>query len=92
MRKTPTLERVRSRGTSYALVAGLLNGIAIGCLNLALSLGKLVEVAPVVSCSPVFTLLLSWLVFKREQLNIKLVIAVIIVVSGIVLVTLRDRF
>lgn len=91
-RKTPTLERIKSRGTKYAIISGVMNGVAIGCLNNALKLGDLVEVAPVASCSPVFTLLLSWLVFKRETLTLRLVLAVVLVVSGVVLVTLRGLF
>jgi len=88
MRETPVRERIRSRGTKYALIGGAINGLAILALNSALHHGKLIEVAPITACSPVFTLIMSWLIFRREKLGIRLVLAVAFVVPGVALVSL----
>jgi DME family drug/metabolite transporter len=75
-------------GIGWFVIAGISNGLAIACLNIALAQGELVMVAPLVATSPVFTLLLSWLVFRMETISWRTVLGVTMVVPGVVLITL----
>ncbi|MBC8268731.1 MAG: DMT family transporter [Rhodospirillaceae bacterium] len=76
-------------GYSWFAVAGVLNGISIYSLNTALKFGQLLSVAPIVSCSPVFTIIMGYLVFKRETITWQTVVTVFLVVSGVVLVVIQ---
>jgi len=87
-RKVNPMQHVRSRGTFWAVAAGTINGLSILSLNTALKHGSVIEVTPLVSVAPVFSLLLSWAVFRREALTAKIVLAVFIVVSGVIMITL----
>lgn len=87
-RNVNPIQDVRSRGTLWAVAAGTVNGLSILSLNTALKYGNVIEVSPLVSVAPVFSLLLSWAVFKRETLNLKIVLAVLIVVAGVLMIIL----
>jgi drug/metabolite transporter, DME family len=78
-----------SWGYGWFAMAGVLNGISIYSLNSALKFGQLLSVAPIVSCSPVFTIIMGYLVFKRETITWQTVATVILVVSGVVLVVMQ---
>ncbi len=80
------LQHLRSRGTIWAVAAGTINGLSILSLNTALQYGSVIEVSPLVSVAPVFSLLLSWAVFKRETLTLKILAAVAFTVSGVVMI------
>ena len=82
------MSQVKSPGLPWAVAAGTINGLSILSLNIAIQHGSIVEVTPLVSCAPVFSLLLSWMVFRREQLTLRLICAVFVVVAGVVLITL----
>jgi drug/metabolite transporter, DME family len=43
-------------------------------------------VVPIVSASPVFTMLLGYLVFKREVITWQTIAAMVLVVGGVILV------
>ena len=60
-------------------------------LHTALATGDLVMVAPLVSVSPVFVLLMSALVFRQETVGLRKVIGVALVVPGVVLITMLAR-
>ena len=62
--------------------------LAITALNQALLTGQIIVVVPVVSAAPVFTLLLSILVFRRERLTARLIAAVAVVVPSVILIAL----
>ncbi|MEQ8816908.1 MAG: EamA family transporter [Thalassobaculum sp.] len=68
--------------------SGVAMALAITALNQALLLGKIVVVVPVVSASPVFTMLLSILVFRRERVTGRLVAAVCVVVPSVIVIAL----
>ncbi len=75
-----------STGYGWFALAGMINGISIYSLNTALKLGQLLTVAPIVACSPVFTMLMGLLVFKRETITLRMVLSLSLVVSGIIVV------
>ena len=79
---------VRSPAPKLFLVAGLIFGIAVLALNTALLNGDIITVVPIVAASPVFSMLLSVLVFRREVLSLKIVIAVFIVMPSVALIAL----
>lgn len=80
---------VVSPGFKWMVAAGALFGLAIFSLNSALNCGRLVVVAPIVACSPVFTMLLGLSLFRERSLSRRAVLAVLLVVPGVVLITLR---
>ena len=69
---------------------GKLNCISIYTLNSALSVGTLLTVAPVVACSPVFTILLGHFVFKKENITGQTVATIALVVIGVILVVVSS--
>jgi drug/metabolite transporter (DMT)-like permease len=78
----------RTRGPYWFVAAGLTFSLALLALNTALKLGQIITVVPVVAASPVFTLLLSLTVFRREQLSGRVVAAVFVVVPAVMLIAI----
>jgi uncharacterized membrane protein len=70
----------------WFIAAGIAAGLSLHFLNSALQLGTLVAVVPIVSASPVFTMLLGYLVFKREIITWQTMAAMVLVVGGVILV------
>ncbi|MEX0695601.1 MAG: EamA family transporter [Rhodospirillales bacterium] len=79
---------IREHGPRWFMTAGLMFGSAIFFLNTALMHGSMITVVPIIAVSPVFSMLLSIIVFKREQLSLKIAAAVLIVVTSVVLIVL----
>lgn len=75
-------------GVYWFLLAGTMFGSAILALNTALLNGSIVTVVPIVAASPIFSMLLSVLVFRREHLNLRIVVAVFVVMPSVVLIAL----
>ena len=51
--------------------------------------GQVIEVVPIVAASPVFTMLMTWLVFRREKLTLRIVIAVLLVVPSVAFIAVN---
>ena len=79
----------RGGGPYWFVAAGIVMAISVLSLNTALMRGQIVTVVPVVACSPVFTMLLSVLVFRRERLTPRIVLAVLVVVPSVILIALN---
>ena len=77
-------------GYGWFAVAGILNGVSIYSLNTALKIGNLLTVAPIVACSPVFTILMGLLIFKREKITWRSAASIALVVFGVVVVVMRS--
>ena len=75
-----------SRPARWFMGASCCFSLAVLALNTALHLGKVIQVVPIVSASPIFTLILSVLVFRRELITVRVVIAVLIVVPAVILI------
>jgi DME family drug/metabolite transporter len=73
-------------GLLWFFCGGIVNGISIWSLNTALNMGEMVKIIPIVALSPVFTLLLGLLVFRRETLTLRIVLALLLIVPGVILV------
>jgi drug/metabolite transporter (DMT)-like permease len=78
----------RGGGPYWFMAAGVVMGISVVSLNTALMRGQIVTVVPIVACSPVFTMLLSVLVFRREKLTARTVLATFVVVPSVILIAL----
>jgi drug/metabolite transporter, DME family len=70
-------------------LCGVLNGIGLVGLNIALVLGDVVIVAPLIATVPAFTLLIGWLIFRRESLHLASIMATAIIFCGCMLVILQ---
>ena len=78
-----------SGGVKLLLATGACFGTAVLVLNTALLHGRLIVVAPIVACAPLFTLLLGAVVFREEAITRRVVISVLIVVPSVVLIGMR---
>ena len=81
-----------TKGYAWFVLAGILNGLSIYSLNSALQGGELLTIAPIVACSPIFTIALGYLVFKRETISWQTVATIGLVVPGIILIIAGDRW
>lgn len=79
---------LKSPGLKYFVMTGAITSVAIYCLNVALELGKVITVIPIVAITPVFAMLLSMFVFGRETLTWRIYITIALVVPGVILVSL----
>ena len=80
---------VAPEGVKWLLATGATYGIAVLVLNMALLHGRLIVVAPIVACSPLFTLLLGAAVFREDAITRRVVIAVLVVVPSVALIGVR---
>ncbi len=81
---------IRRPGLNWFVVGGFINACAIAVLYVALRNGELVVVGPGVSTYPVFTLLLSALIFRQEPIGWRKIIGVALVVPGVALIAARS--
>ncbi len=72
----------------WFMAAGACFGTAILSLNSALLQGDIITVVPIVAAAPVFSMLLSIFVFRKELLTLRIVAAVFVVMPSVVLIAL----
>jgi len=77
-------------GNLWFFAAGLSNALSLQFLNNALAVGDVVAVVPIVSATPVFTLLLGLLLFGRERITWRTLATIALIVPGVVLVALHS--
>ncbi len=78
----------RGHGNGWFVAAGVINAVAVYCMNSALQLGDIIIVIPLVSASPLLTLLLSVFVVRRETITRHSLLAVLLVVPGVIVIAL----
>jgi drug/metabolite transporter, DME family len=78
----------KARGTYWFAAAGVVFAIAIMSLNNGLMRGEITAVMPIIGLSPIFAMLLSIFVFKRERLTLRVVMAVFIVVPSVAFIAI----
>ena len=87
------LEGRRITGTTrshlWFVASGLTAAVSLHFLNSALQIGTLIAVVPVVSATPVFTMLLGLIVFRREPFSWRTVATIALVVPGVILVAMK---
>jgi uncharacterized membrane protein len=77
-------------GNLWFIAAGISNALSLQFLNNALAAGDVVAVVPIVSATPVFTLLLGMLFFGRETITWRTVGTIALIVPGVILVALNS--
>ena len=90
MRKESVAIQWRNQSPYWFIAAGFAFGIAIMFLNTALMRGQIVTVVPIVSAAPIFSILLSIFVFRREKLTARIVLAVFLVVPSVTYIALNQ--
>ncbi len=78
-----------NRGYLWFALCGVINCIGLVCLNVALQIGEVIIVSPLIAATPVFTLLASYLYFKREVITGRILCAIVMIVIGCALITIR---
>jgi uncharacterized membrane protein len=83
----------RSAGTMrsnlWFVASGISAAVSLHFLNSALQIGTMVTVVPVVSATPVFTMLLGLFVFRREVFSWRTLATISLVVPGVILVAVK---
>jgi uncharacterized membrane protein len=77
-------------GNLWFIAAGLANALSLQFLNNALASGNVVAVVPIVSATPVFTLLMGFFFFGRETITGRTVLTIALIVPGVILVALNS--
>jgi len=80
----------RTHGMKWFILTGLITSVAFFILNIALEIGKVITVIPIVAISPVFAMLLGLFVFGKETITWRTIVTVALVVPGVVLVSLSQ--
>lgn len=80
----------KGNGNGWFFAAGIANALSLQFLNNALAFGDVVAVMPIVSATPVFTLLLGFFIFGREVITWRTVATIALIVPGVVLVALSS--
>lgn len=78
----------RQSGTYWFLASGAVFCVATFLLNVALLKGDIITIVPIVSAAPIFSMLLSIFIFRRETINLRVFLAVAIVMPSVVLIAL----
>lgn len=80
-----TEQNFHRRGALWFAAVGLCNGSAVLSMYAALGRGPVTLVSPIIATYPVVTLLLSFRFLRRERVDARLATAVVMTVSGVVL-------
>lgn len=88
-RKMPQMLNPLNRGYLWFALCGVINGFGIVGLAVALEMGSVVIVSPLVATTPAFTLLMGYFFFRRERVGWTAVGAIAMIFVGVVLILLR---
>jgi uncharacterized membrane protein len=75
----------------WFVASGVANALSLQFLNNALQVGDLISVIPIVSATPVFTMLMGYLWFGREIITARTIVTVLLIVPGVILVAVAGR-
>lgn len=78
----------RGAGPAWFMASGICFGVAILSLNWALLKGEVVTVVPIIASAPVFTMLLSITVFRREQITVHTLLALFLVLPSVIFIVI----
>jgi uncharacterized membrane protein len=75
----------------WFVAAGVANALSLQFLNSALQVGELISVVPIVSATPVFTMLMGYFWFGREIISTRTLVTIALIVPGVILVAVAGR-
>lgn len=75
-------------GLKWFVLTGVITSVAFFMLNIALEIGKVITVIPLVAISPIFAMLLGLFVFGKETITWRTFVTIGLVVPGVLLVSL----
>jgi len=75
----------------WFLASGIANALSLQFLNSALQVGELVSVIPIVSATPVFTMVMGYLWFGREIISTRTLVTIALIVPGVILVAVAGK-
>jgi len=78
-----------NRGYLWFGLCGIINGIGLVGLAIALDIGEVVIVSPLIATTPAFTLLMGHFIFRREVITWRTVGAIGLIFVGVILVIAR---
>ncbi|MEK9725302.1 MAG: DMT family transporter [Rhodospirillaceae bacterium] len=79
---------LRGPGARWFMIGGIMFCVAVLSLNTALMTGEVVTVVPIVASSPMFALLLSVFVFRRETITLRTLLALALILPSVIAVAL----
>ena len=85
-RRVSSTISLKNRGTKWFIGASACFSLAVLSLNTALYHGQVIQVIPIVAASPIFTLLLSIGIFRKEVITKRIVLAVFMVIPAVMLI------
>ena len=80
----------QSPGIKWFILTGVITSVAFFTLNIALEIGKVITVIPIIAISPIFAMLLGLFVFGKETITWRTFVTIALVVAGVLLVS-RSR-
>lgn len=73
-------------GYLWFALSGVVNGIGIYGLSMALGIGKVIVVSPIIATTPAFTLLMGYFIFRRETITWSSIFAIALIFLGVMLI------
>ena len=87
-KNTSRWNNLQGAGIAWFIAGGMMYAVAVLSLNQALIIGEVVTVVPIVSCNPIFTMLLSIFIFRSEKIKIPTILALALVLPSVLVVVL----
>ena len=78
----------RGAGPAWFAISGVAFALAVLSLNHGLLAGEIITVIPIIAATPVFTMLLSISVFRRERITARTFVALALVVPSVVVIVI----
>ena len=79
---------LRGPGPVWFMIGAIMFALAVLSLNHALMIGRVVTVSPIIAATPLFTLLLSIYIFRRERITARTLIALALITPSVIAVVL----
>ena len=88
-----TAERITLKGSGarWFFAAGVVFAASVLSLNNALIRGDIITVVPIIAAAPIFTMLMSWLVFHREKITARTLLALALVLPSVILIVVMGH-
>ena len=80
--------KLNRQGMGWSGLAGVCIAAGVLCMYTALHSGLVIVVSPIIASYPLFTLIIS-LVFRQEQLNLRILCGVILVLGGLTWISIQ---